>query len=69
MGHLARVLRLSGPTHGTPLPWILSSESMRRGTHGTRSHLQPPECLARELSLNVLDLPILVKMLSALPDL
>jgi hypothetical protein len=67
MGHLARDLRLSGPTHGCPpisflpvhdtwYPWYKISSAA-------------PECLASELCPNVLDLPVLEKLPSALSNL
>jgi hypothetical protein len=37
---------------------FLSTESRRCGTLGTRLHQQPPECLASELGLPLLDLSV-----------
>jgi hypothetical protein len=57
MGLLARALRSSGPTHGSPL--FLSVESTRRGTHGTKPHQQPPSAWQASFNPSQLDLPIL----------
>jgi hypothetical protein len=67
MGHLVRVFRPSGPTHGWPpvsflrvhdtwYPWYLISSAA-------------PECLASELYPNELNLHVLTKLPSALLNL
>jgi hypothetical protein len=65
MGHLARVFRLSGPTHGwPPVPFLQVHDTWYPWYQISLATL---ECLASELYPNELDLPILVKLPSALP--
>jgi hypothetical protein len=63
MGHLARVLRPSGPIHGSPPVPFLRVQEMWYPWHQILS--VAAECLASELYPNVLDLPVLVKLSSA----
>jgi hypothetical protein len=68
MGLLARVLRLSGPTHGRLL-LFLSAKSRRLSTHDTKPDQQPSSAWQARFSLDYRDLPILAKLPSALFDL
>jgi hypothetical protein len=66
-GHLAHVLRPSGMTHGRP-PYSFPL-SPGHVVPMVPDLISSPECLASELHPNVLDLPILAKVPSALPSL
>jgi hypothetical protein len=50
-------------------PLFLSVGSRRRGTHGTKPRQQPPIAWQASFNPSQLDLPALVKLLSALSDL
>jgi hypothetical protein len=67
VGHQARVLRPSGSTHGgPPYPFLRVHDSWYPWYQISSA---APECLASEVSPNVLDLPVSAKLPSALSDL
>jgi hypothetical protein len=68
MGLLAHVLRPSGLTHGRP-PLSLSTESRRRGTHGTKPCQQPSSAWQESFNPDQPNLTVLAKLSSVLFDL
>jgi hypothetical protein len=63
MGLLTHASRMSGPTLGRV------TQSKRCGTHGTKSRQQLLSAWQESFSLGPLDLLVLVKLPSAMPDL
>jgi hypothetical protein len=68
MGLVARVFRLSGPTHGCPpCSFPLTPGGVVPMVPDLISSHPPSECLASELHPYVLDLPVFMKLASVLP--